>query len=102
MFFNHNTIRLEIIRKKKTIKKKRKKKKKTQNATKQPTDNWRNQREIKIKNLETKGNEDTTIQNMSFSKSSSKREVYSNTSLPLETRKISNNLTLHLKQLEKE
>ena len=31
-----------------------------------------------------------------------KREVYSNTSLSQETRKISNNLTLHLKQLEKE
>ena len=37
-----------------------------------------------------------------YSKSSSKREVYSNTSLSQETRKISNNLTLHLKQLEKE
>ena len=39
---------------------------------------------------------------MGCSKSSSKREVYSYTSLPQETRKISNNLTLHLKQLEKE
>ena len=39
---------------------------------------------------------------MGCSKSSSKREFYSNTSLPQETRKISNNLTLHLKQLEKE
>ena len=41
---------------------------------------------------------------MGCSKSSSKREVYSNTILPQETRKISekNNLTLHLKQLEKE
>ena len=39
---------------------------------------------------------------MGCSKSSSKREVYSNTSLPQETRKISNNLTLHLKELEKE
>ena len=35
-------------------------------------------------------------------KSSSKRDVYSNTSLSQETRKISNNLTLHLEQLEKE
>ena len=36
-------------------------------------------------------------------KSSSKREVYGNTILPQETRKISNkNQTLHLKQLEKE
>ena len=39
---------------------------------------------------------------MGCSKSSSKREVYSYTSLPEETRKISNNLTLHLKELEKE
>ena len=40
---------------------------------------------------------------MGFSKSSSKREVHSNTSPPQETRKIQiNNLTLHLKQLEKE
>ena len=40
---------------------------------------------------------------MGCSKSSSKREVYSNAILPQETRKISNNnLNLHLKQLEKE
>ena len=40
---------------------------------------------------------------MECSKSSSKREVYSNIILPRETRNISiNNLTLHLKQLEKE
>ena len=38
---------------------------------------------------------------MGHSKISSKREVYSSTILPQETRKISNNLTLHLKQLEK-
>ena len=40
---------------------------------------------------------------MGHSKSSSKREVYSNTILPQERRKISSNhLTLHLKELEKE
>ena len=40
---------------------------------------------------------------MGYSKSSYKREVYSNTILPQETRKISNKQpTLHLKQLEKE
>ena len=39
---------------------------------------------------------------MECSKSSSQREVYSYTSLPQETRKVSNNLTLHLKELEKE
>ena len=40
---------------------------------------------------------------MGFSKSSAKREVHSNTSLPQETRETSNNnLTLYLKHLEKE
>ena len=36
------------------------------------------------------------------SKSNSKSEVYRNTSLTQETRKISNSLTLHLKELEEE
>ena len=40
---------------------------------------------------------------MEFSKSSAKGKVQSNTSLPQETRENQiNNLTLHLKQLEKE
>ena len=40
---------------------------------------------------------------MGCSKSSSKREIYSNTILPQETRKHwIENLNLHLKQLEKE
>ena len=39
---------------------------------------------------------------MGFSKSSSKEKVHNNTGTPQETRKKSNNLTLHLKQLEKE
>ena len=39
---------------------------------------------------------------MGWSKSRSKRKVYSNTSPPQETRKSSNKLTLHLKQLERE
>ena len=39
---------------------------------------------------------------MGCSKRGSKREVYSNTSLPEEIRKSSHNLTLHLKQLERE
>ena len=43
-----------------------------------------------------------TVQPMGHSKSSSKREVYSDTSSPLEIRKFSNNLTLHLTELEKE
>ena len=39
---------------------------------------------------------------MGHCKSSAKRKVHSNTGLPQETRKKVNNLTLHLKQLEKE
>ena len=39
---------------------------------------------------------------MDFTKSSAKGKVHSNTSLPQETGEKSNNLTLHLKQLEKE
>ena len=39
---------------------------------------------------------------MGCSKSSSTRKVHSNTCLTQETRKISNNLTLHHKELEKE
>ena len=39
---------------------------------------------------------------MRQSKSNSNREVYSNTTLLQETRKLSNNLTSHLKELEKE
>ena len=38
---------------------------------------------------------------MEFSKSSSKREVHRDASLPQEIRKISNNLTLQLKEREK-
>ena len=56
--------------------------------------------------IETKQNENTTTDNpkpMGFSKSSAKGKVHSNTDLPQETRKSQiNNLTLHLKQLEKE
>ena len=39
---------------------------------------------------------------MGCSQSSFKWKVYGNTQLPQETRKTSNNLTLYLKQLEKE
>ena len=39
---------------------------------------------------------------MGFSKSSAKKKVHSNISLPQETREKINNLTLPLKQLEKE
>ena len=53
------------------------------------------------KYLETNENENTMIQNLwDTAKAKSKREVYSDTSLPQETRKISNKLTWYLKQLE--
>ena len=55
-----------------------------------------------IKNdLQINENENTMIQNMACSKSSSTREVKSDTNLPQEVSKISNNLMLYLKQLEK-
>ena len=44
----------------------------------------------------------TWLKQLSSSSSSSKGKVHSNTGIPQETRKKSNNLTLHLKQLEKE
>ena len=42
----------------------------------------------------------TQLKTLGHSKSNAQRQVYSNASLPRETRKTSN--TLHLKQLEKE
>ena len=47
-------------------------------------------------------NENNNPKPMGFSKSSAMGKVHSNTSLPQETGEKSNNLTLHLKQLEKE
>ena len=57
--------------------------------------------EIK-KYLDTNENQNTTIWNVGGSKSSSKGEVHSNTTLPQERRKISNinNLILHPKSIE--
>ena len=56
--------------------------------------------EIKIY-LETNENESMTVQNLQGAAKAVLREVYSNTILPQETRKITNNLSLHLKQLKK-
>ena len=63
--------------------------------------------EIKRENkkfLETNDNENTTTQKLwDAAKAVLRGKFYSNTILPQETRKTSNsNLTLHLKQLEKE
>ena len=58
-------------------------------------------KEIKIC-LEKNDSENMTTQSLRNSAKAIKREVYSNTSLPQETRKNQiNNLTLHLRQLEK-
>ena len=73
-----------------------------QYVAKQPRDHWRNQRgNQKIPRDKWQQKHDDP-KPMGCSKSSSKKQVYSNTSLPQETRKISNNLTLHLKEVEKE
>ena len=93
-------MRLEINYKKKCKKYKHMEAK--QYATKQPRDHWRNQRgNQKIPRNKWQWKHDDP-KPMGCTKSSTKREVYSNTILPQERRKISNNLTLHLKQLEKE
>ena len=61
-----------------------------QYTTKQPRDHWRNQRgNKKIPRNKWQWKHDDP-KPMGWSKSSSKREVYSNTILPQETRKISN------------
>ena len=61
-----------------------------QYVTKQPMGHWRNQRGNK-KYLETKWKwKHKDPKPMGCSKSSSKREIYSNTILPQETRKASN------------
>ena len=65
---------------------------------------WRNQRS-NLKIPEANENENTIIQNLwGHNKSGSKREIYSNIIEIHETKKKShiNNLSLHLKQLEKE
>ena len=59
-----------------------------QYATKQPIDHWQNQR--RDKRIPGDENKNNNLESMGCSKSSSKREVYSNTNLPQETRKISN------------
>ena len=69
-----------------------------QYATEQPKDHWRNQKILRDK-WQQRYNKPKS---MGHSKSSSEREVYNNTVLPQERRKSSNNLNLHLKQLEKE
>ena len=74
-----------------------------QHATKQPMDQQRNQRgnqKTPADKWKWKHSGPNGPKSMGFSKSTSKKEVYSDTSLPQETNNL--NLTLHLKELEKE
>ena len=89
IFSDHNAMRLDINYRKKSVKKYKHMEAK-QYTTKKPRDHWRNQRgnqKIPRKKWQWK-HDDSKL--MGCSKSSSKREVYSNTILPKETRKISN------------
>ena len=62
---------------------------------------WRHQR--RIQKIPRNDNKNTMTQNLwDAAKNSYKREVYSITILHQERRKISNNLNLYLKKLEKE
>ena len=79
-------MRLEINYKKETKKLKHVEAK--QYATKQPMDHWRNEREIK-RYLDT-NEENMRSKTYGMQQDSSKKEVYSNTCLPQETRKSSN------------
>ena len=97
IFSDHNTMRLDINYRKKTVKN---------------TNTWRlsntllNIQEIteEIKKyLETNDNENTTTQNLWAAAKAVLLGKYSNTVLPQETENSQiNNLTLHLKQLEKD
>ena len=54
-----------------------------------------------LKMVDTNENRNMTFQkSMECGKSGFKREVYSNSNLPQETRKILDNLTLYLKQVK--
>ena len=86
---------LEInYREKKNYKKKFKHMEVKQYVTKWSMDHWKNKEKIR-KYLETIDNENTIIQNVTDTAKAvlnSKTEIYSNTVLPQETRKISNKL----------
>ena len=71
-------------------------------ATKQPVYHWTNQTGNKKNNQRQMKIKAQWCNTYEVQPRSSKREFYSKESLPQETRKISNNLTLLLEQLEKE
>ena len=74
-----------------------------QHISKWPTGYWRNQKGNQNMSRNKWQWKHNNLKPMGCSKSSSKRQVYSNTILPQETRKTLNRQpNLHLKQLEKE
>ena len=63
---------------------------------------WVNEEIIGQTKKYLKANENkNTLKSVKCSKSGPKKEVYGNTGLPQETRKISNNINLNLRKLEK-
>ena len=93
IFSDHNAMKLEINYNTKTQNSKKYKHTVTkQYAAKQPLDHQRNQRKKKKKPRDKWQWKHANPKPMGHSKSISKGEVYSNTSLPQETRKISKNL----------
>ena len=71
-----------------------------QYATKQPMDHWKNQRGNKKILGDKRKWKHNDPKSMGHNKSSSERQVYRDTSLSQETRKILNDLTLHLMEIE--
>ena len=71
-----------------------------QHDTKRPMGQWNNQKINQgVHKLKWKQNGPKCL---GHSESSSKRKTYSNSGLPQDARKTSNNLTLYQKELEKE
>ena len=99
IFSDHNSIRLESNHKKKLQKQNHMETK--QYNTKQPMDHWGNQKGIKNIHRDKWKQKHNDPKPMGRSKSSSKREVCNNQAY-LKKQEKSNNLTLHLKQLEKQ
>ena len=87
-FSDHNTMRLEINYRKKTCKNHRYMEAK-QCTTKYPRDHWRNQRRNKKIHRNKWQQKHNDPKPMGHSRSSSKREAYSNSISLQETRKIS-------------
>ena len=73
-----------------------------QHAAEEPTNHRRNQKRNKNVHRNEWKQKHNNPKPVGHGKSSPKGKVHSNTEIPQETRKKSNNLTLHLKQLEKE